>query len=87
MMSEWIDTLFGQSTGNKVKGQIEIGEGEVGEEKLAELVDEFNVQENLASDGVVGRQNLSELDERVNGRKKGTVEPSSTLGNKFRDGI
>ena len=54
---------------------------------MDELVDEFNVEENLAAHGVVGAPDLAEVDEGVDGGEEGTVEPAAPLGYEFRDGI
>lgn len=82
-VNEWIR----ETSGNEVECQVEVGEGEVGEEELDELVDGLDVEEDLAGDGVVGSEDLAEVEEGVDGCEEGTVEPSSTLRNKLRDGI
>jgi hypothetical protein len=43
------------------------------------LVHKFDVQQELAPDGVVGPPDLFEVQERVDGREKGTVQPATTL--------
>jgi hypothetical protein len=54
---------------------------------LHELVDEFDVEEDLAPDGVVGRPDLLEMKQRVYGSEESTVEPTSTLGDELGNGI
>jgi hypothetical protein len=51
------------------------------------LVEEFDVKEDLAADAMICMPDLSEVDERVDCREEGTVQPSPTLGNEFRNGI
>jgi hypothetical protein len=36
---------------------------------------------------MIGVPDLSEMDERVNSSEKGAVEPTTTLGDEFRDGV
>lgn len=54
---------------------------------MASLVDEFNVKEDLARKGMVGGDDLSKVDERVDSSKECTIEPSSTLGDEFGNRI
>jgi hypothetical protein len=86
-VAEGINFRVGQRTRDEVEGQVEVGEGEVGEEEGDELVDEFDVQEDLACSGVVGRPDLAEVDERVDGGEEGAVEPAAALGDKFGNSI
>ena len=60
---------------------------EVGEEELDELVDELDVGEDFAADGMVCSPDLSEMHQRVDSSEECSVEPSSTLRNELRDGI
>ena len=87
VMSEWVDLWICQTTCNEVEGEVEVGQGEESEEELDELIQELHVQEDLASKGMVCEPNLLEVDERVNGSKEGTVEPSTTLGDEFGNSI
>jgi hypothetical protein len=57
------------------------------EEQIDKLVYEFNVQQHLAPEGVIGRPNLPEVEQRIDGSKEGTIEPSSTLRNEFRNRV
>lgn len=42
-MTEGIQLGIGQRAGDKVEGEVEVGQGEEGEEELNELVDELDV--------------------------------------------
>lgn len=43
------------------------------------MVDEFDVKEDLAGDGVVGGPDLFEVYKGVDGGEEGAVEPATTL--------
>ena len=79
VVAEWVDSWVSERTRNEVEGQVEVGEGEVGEEEGYELVNEFDVKEDLACDGVIRRPYLAEMDERVYRGKESTIEPTSAL--------
>lgn len=51
------------------------------------MVDEFNVKEDLSTDGVIRGPDLLEMQKRVNGSKECAVEPTSPLGDELRYGI
>ncbi len=85
--AEGVDGRVGQAAGDEVEGQVEVGEREVGEDELDELVDEFDVQEHLARDGVVGEPDLLEVDKRVDGGEEGAVEPAAALRDELGDGV
>ena len=87
VVTEGVDGWVGYATRNEVESQVEVCQREVSEEKLQELIDEFDMQKYLARHGVVGRPNLPEVNERVDGRKEGPVEPATALGDEFRDGV
>ena len=86
-VTERIDSWVCQPAGDEVESQIEVCERKVREEQLDKLVDKFNVQEDLASKSVIRLQNLSELDQGVDGSEEGTVQPSSSLGDELGNGI
>jgi hypothetical protein len=46
---------------------------------LDELVHEFDVQEDFAPDGMVGRPNLLEVEQGIDGGEESTIEPAATL--------
>ncbi|RDA85125.1 hypothetical protein CP532_1559 [Ophiocordyceps camponoti-leonardi (nom. inval.)] len=87
VVTERVRLRIGEAAGDKVEGQVEVGEGEVGEEQLEKLVRELDEEEDLAGDGVVGREDLTALKEGVDGCEEGAVEPSSALGDEFGDGL
>ena len=62
-MAEWIELWVGERAGDEVEGEIEVGEREVGEEELDELVNEFDVEEDLATNCMIGMPDLTEMDE------------------------
>lgn len=43
VVTEGIQLGIGQRAGDKVEGEVEVGQGEEGEEELNELVDELDV--------------------------------------------
>lgn len=51
------------------------------------MVDEFDVKEDFAGNSVIGVPDLAEVNKGVDGGEESTVEPSSSLGYEFRDGI
>jgi len=83
VVAEGVDFGVGETAGDEVEGQVEVGEGKEGEEEGDELVDEFDVQEDLAGDGVVGAPDLPEVGERVDGGEEGAVEPAASLRDEF----
>jgi hypothetical protein len=84
---EGINSWVGQTTSNKVEGQIEVGEGKVCEDELDELVEELDGQEYFSCDRVVGTQDLTAVDESIHGGKEGTVQPASTLRDKLGQSV
>lgn len=84
---ERVDLRIREGARDEVERQIEVGEGEVGEDQLDELVDELDVEEDLAAHGMVGVPDLAEMHEGVDGGKEGPIEPSPALGDEFGDGI
>ncbi|RDA92146.1 hypothetical protein CP533_5577 [Ophiocordyceps camponoti-saundersi (nom. inval.)] len=87
IVTKGVGLRIGEAAGDKVKGQVEVGEGEVGEEQLEKLVRELDEEEGLAGDGVVGGEDLTALEEGVDGGEEGAVEPSAALGDEFGDGL
>ena len=61
VVAEWIDFGIRQRAGNEVEGEVEVGQREEGEEQLHELVDELDVQQDLARNGMVGSPDLLEV--------------------------
>jgi hypothetical protein len=51
------------------------------------LVDELDVQQRFAPDGVVRRPDLFEVEERVDSGEESTIEPAATLRDKLWNGI
>ena len=86
-MTEWIQCRVGERTGDKKERQVEVGQREKGKEETEELIDEFNVKEDFTSNGVVGGPDLSEVYQRVDSSKESSIEPSSSLRYKLRNGI
>lgn len=84
VVTEGIHFRVSQRTSDEEKGEIKVGEREECEQQLHKLVDELDVEEDLAPDGVVSRPDLLEVEERVDGCEEGTVEPTSTLGDELR---
>ncbi len=60
-VSEGIDAMICQRAGDEVESKVEVGEREEGEEQGDELVQELDVEEDLAHEGVIGVPNLSEV--------------------------
>ena len=87
LAAEGVDGWIGDAACDEVEGEVEVGQGKVGEEELDSLIDEFDVQQDLASHGVVGLPDLTEVNQRVDGCKEGAVEPAAALRDKFRDSI
>ena len=84
---ERVDLGVREAARDEVEGEVEVGQREEREEELDELVHEFDVQQDLARDRVVGCPYLLEVNEGVNGCEESTVEPSSSLGDEFRNRI
>ena len=84
-MAEWIDAVVGQRAGDEVEGQVEVGEGEEGEEEGDELIEEFDVEQDFAREGVVSLPDLLEVDQGVDGGEEGSIEPTTALGDEFRN--
>jgi hypothetical protein len=87
VVAERVDLGIGQGAGNEVEGEIEVGQGEKGEGQRDELIQEFDMQQDLPSDGMVGMPDLSEVDQRVDGSEEGTVQPASPLRDELGNGI
>jgi len=51
----------GEGTGDEVEGQVEVGKREESEQELHKLIDEFDMEEDFAPDGVVGCPDLLEV--------------------------
>ena len=62
-MAKGVYAWVGKTTGHKVKGQIKVGEREVGKEQLDELIDKLDVEEDLAGNAVVRGKDLAKLNE------------------------
>ena len=87
VVAERVDSWVSERTGNEVKGQVEVGQGEVGEAERNELVNEFDVEEDLAGNGVVRGPDLAEMDEGIDGSEESAIEPAPALRDEFGDGI
>lgn len=61
-MTEGIHVWVCERAGDEVEREVEVGEGEEREHELHELVDEFDVEEDLAPEGMVGRPDLLEVE-------------------------
>ena len=79
IVSKGVDCRVRERASYEIEGQIEVGEGEVGESEINGLVEEFYVQKDFSADGVVCRPDLAVMDEGIDSCKEGTIEPSSTL--------
>ncbi len=86
-MTEWIDCLIGERTCNEVEGEVEVGKGEISEHEVDKLIDEFDVEEDLAAYGVICLPNLFEMNKRIDSCEEGSIKPSPTLRYEFRNGI
>ncbi len=82
-----INARIRESTSDEIEGQVEVGQGEVREQKLNELVDRFHEEENFACKRMICVPNLSELHKRVDRSKEGAIEPTSTLRDEFGNSI
>jgi hypothetical protein len=60
---------------------------EPGEQRGKEVVHKLNNQGNLSQQRVVGSENVVPVTQSMQTSKEGTVEPSTTLGDKFGDRI
>jgi len=74
-----IDLWIRDRTGNKVEGQVEVGQRKEGKQQIDELVDEFDVKQDLSSNAMIGTPNLLEVNERVYGGEESTVQPTTSL--------
>lgn len=83
VVSEGVDGLVGEGPSYEVEGQVEICQGEVCEQQTDKLIQEFNMKKDLARDGMVRLPNLPEVHQRVDGGEKGTIQPTTTLGDKL----
>jgi hypothetical protein len=63
MVAKWINCRIRERAGDEVEGEVEVGQGEEGEEERDELVDKFDMQQDLSSQGVVGMPDLLEVDQ------------------------
>ena len=86
-MAERIDSGIRQATGDKVEGQVEVGEREKCEELLDQLVESLDVEKYLARNRVICCEELTALDQGIDGSEEGSVEPSSTLRYELRNSI
>lgn len=86
-MTEGIDPRVGETARDEIECEEEVGEREVREEQLNELVDRLYTKKKFARDGMVCLPDLTALDEGVDGGEESTIEPSSTLRDKLRSGI
>ena len=86
-MAEGVEFGVSEGAGDEVKGEVEVCEREEGEHEGDELVDEFDMEEGFAPDGVVGGPDLLEVEERVDGCEEGSVQPTAALGDEFGYGI
>jgi hypothetical protein len=87
IVSKGINLGICQTACDKVESEVEVGQGEEGEHELNELVQELHMQEDLASESMVCKPDLLEVDEGVNGSEEGTVEPSTSLRDELGDSI
>lgn len=78
-MTKRIDLWIRDRTGNKVEGQVEVGQRKEGKQQIDELVDEFDVKQDLSSNAMIGTPNLLEVNERVYGGEESTVQPTTSL--------
>lgn len=86
-MAEGVELRVGERARNEEECEVEVCEGEKGEHERDELVDELDVEEGFAPDGVIRSPDLLEVQEGVDGGEEGTIEPTATLGDKFGHGI
>lgn len=86
-VAKGVDLLVGERSGDEVECEVEVAQREEGEEELHELVDEFDVQQDFSCNGVIRLPDLSEVKEGIDCSEKGSVQPTTTLGDEFGDGI
>jgi hypothetical protein len=63
---------------------VGIYQGEKTENKINELIEKFNVQGDFPANGVIRSPDLCEVSLSINGSEKRTIEPATTLTDKFR---
>jgi hypothetical protein len=78
-MAKWIDCGIRERACYKIECEVKIGQGEEREEQIDELVYEFDMQENLAADGMISMPNLTKVHQGVNGGEESSIQPSSAL--------
>ena len=86
-VTEGVNKRVGETASDEVESQVEVCQGEKGEQELEELIEEFDVEENLAGNGMISLPDLFIMDQRVNSGEEGAVQPSSTLRDEFGYGI
>jgi hypothetical protein len=86
-MTKGVNAWIRERTGHEVESEVEVGERKICEKEVDELVHEFNMKEDLTGNRMVRFPDLLEMDQRVNGSKKGTIQPSPSLGHELRYSI
>lgn len=86
-MAKGINLRIREGSSDEVEGKVEVTQGEVREEQADELIDELDMQEDLAAECVISTPDLPEVDKRVDSCEESSVQPSSSLRDKFRDSV
>jgi hypothetical protein len=76
--------IVAQTRRQDLEHQEEITDSEPGENHVDRVEDELEEEEELAHDGVIGPEELVEVDDGVDGGEEGTVEPTAPLQNQLR---
>ena len=65
--------------------KVEVGEGSPGEEELNGVVDELNLEDDLAEEALARRPDAEPEHGRMHRREQRTVQPTATLRDELRD--
>lgn len=83
----WVDFAVCERASNEEEDEVKVGQREVGEKQLNELVDKFDVKQNLSEWRMTCLPDLFEMQQRIDSCKEGTIQPSSALRNELGNSI
>lgn len=69
------------------ENQVEVTNGEPGEDHADSLVDKLNRESDLSEEAVIRAEQLIPMRNRVNGSEEGSVQPSSSLQDQLGHGV
>lgn len=79
IMTKWVHFLVSQRSSDEVESQVEVGQTKVCKQEIEELIDKFDMQQDLSGHRVISVPDLLCIEDGVHGSEESSVQPTTSL--------